>query len=152
MAEGREHRPGELEPYPSCPENDCGREGCGYCSANKSTPPETVPMLPGRIVPGSMGHPGSRPGITGSPDQYIDTARSISESTSPSTDPTRAACTCGGDPPAREHLSYCNLAQDAILYAVLQRIADMPTEPRPDGTYNYSREAIIQMARKALDA
>lgn len=36
-------------------------------------------------------------------------------------------------------------------HRVLTRIADMPYEPRPDGTYNYDRNALIQMARTALE-
>lgn len=34
--------------------------------------------------------------------------------------------------------------------AALQRIADMPTTPRADGTYNYDRNALVQIARIAL--
>lgn len=33
----------------------------------------------------------------------------------------------------------------------LQWIADRPTDPRPDGTFNYSREAIIAIARDAME-
>lgn len=45
-----------------------------------------------------------------------------------------------------------NLRVDnANLSESLHRIATMQTEPRPDGTFNYSREAIISIARKALD-
>jgi hypothetical protein len=32
----------------------------------------------------------------------------------------------------------------------LRRIADMPYEPRADGTYNYDRNALVQIARTAL--
>ena len=37
------------------------------------------------------------------------------------------------------------------LRAVLHRIASMPIEPRPDGTYNYDRAAIIEIAQRALN-
>jgi hypothetical protein len=33
----------------------------------------------------------------------------------------------------------------------LDRIASMPIDPRPDGTYNYSRAALIDIARRALN-
>ena len=35
--------------------------------------------------------------------------------------------------------------------AALLRIADMPTEPRSDGSYNYCRNALIDIARRGLD-
>ena len=33
-----------------------------------------------------------------------------------------------------------------------RRIESMPTRPRPDGTYNYSRGALIDIAQAAMDA
>jgi hypothetical protein len=43
-------------------------------------------------------------------------------------------------------------ACDCYLRAAeaLRRIADMPTDPRPDGTFNYCRNALVQIARTAL--
>lgn len=38
------------------------------------------------------------------------------------------------------------------MRTALRRIADTPAEPRPDGTHNYSREALIDIARRALEA
>lgn len=32
----------------------------------------------------------------------------------------------------------------------LHRIASMPLEPRPDGTYNYCRNALVQIAQDAI--
>lgn len=36
------------------------------------------------------------------------------------------------------------------LIAAIRRIADIPIDPRPDGTHNMSREALIHIARRAL--
>jgi hypothetical protein len=46
---------------------------------------------------------------------------------------------------------YIELAEEANrLRKALERIANTNPHPRPDGTYNISREALIQIAQKAL--
>lgn len=40
--------------------------------------------------------------------------------------------------------------QVRLLTNALQWIADRPTDPRPDGSYNHCRAAIIDYAREAL--
>lgn len=37
------------------------------------------------------------------------------------------------------------------LRRVLEWIAELPVDPRPDGTFNYSRAAIIDRAKEALN-
>jgi hypothetical protein len=42
------------------------------------------------------------------------------------------------------------IAERDAFRAALTRIADMPTTPRNDGTYNYDRNALVQIASMAL--
>lgn len=56
---------------------------------------------------------------------------------------------CGESPMFRSVVHECCV--DMVRYAsALQRIASMPLEPRADGTHNYCREALIDIARVAL--
>lgn len=40
--------------------------------------------------------------------------------------------------------------RDTTYFDALHRIASMPLEPRPDGSFNYDRGALVQIARVAL--
>lgn len=52
---------------------------------------------------------------------------------------------------AKRHKEHVACVEEVLaLRAVLQRIASMPIDPRPDGTHNYSRAALIEIARDAL--